>query len=119
MELLDGLGAKSAGGDMDSPDRWSCGASWFYVTEPARARSDRSTSLIYGIFSQRSRIHIGGLWRPNRKMDAERCRASVDVKFPENHGGNSEVRWLDNLLYLYTKPFDIVVDTFASGETVS
>jgi hypothetical protein len=32
---------------------------------------------------------------------------------------NSEVRWLDNLLYLYTKPFDIVVDTFASGETVS
>jgi len=41
--------------------------------------------------------------------------------FSENHarGGNSEVRWLDNLLYLYTKPFDIVVDTFASGETVS
>jgi hypothetical protein len=27
--------------------------------------------------------------------------------------------WLANLLYLYTKPFDIVVDTFASGETVS
>ena len=25
-----------------------------------------------------------------------------------NHFGNSEVRWLDNLLYLYTKPFDIV-----------
>jgi hypothetical protein len=46
---------------------------------------------------------------------------SVDVKFPENlaRGGDSEVRWLDNLLYLYTKPFDIVVDTFASGETVS
>ena len=52
---------------------------------------------------------------------AARCRASVDVKFPENHarGGNSEVRWLANLLYLYNKPFDIVVDTFASGETVS
>jgi hypothetical protein len=46
---------------------------------------------------------------------------SVDVKLPENlaRGGDSEVRWLDNLLYLYTKPFDIVVDTFASGETVS
>jgi hypothetical protein len=46
---------------------------------------------------------------------------SVDVKFPENHahGGDSEVRSLANLLYLYTKPFDIVVDTFASGETVS
>jgi hypothetical protein len=28
------------------------------------------------------------------------------------HFGNSEVRWLDNLLYLYTQPFDIVVDLF-------
>jgi ParB-like chromosome segregation protein Spo0J len=34
------------------------------------------------------------------------------------HFGNSEVRWVDNLLYLYTKPFDIVVDPFAgSGST--
>jgi hypothetical protein len=32
-----------------------------------------------------------------------------------SHFGNSEVRWLDNLLYLYTKPFDIVVDPFAGG----
>jgi len=32
-----------------------------------------------------------------------------------NHFGNSESRWLDNLLYLYTKPFDIVVDPFAGG----
>ncbi len=31
------------------------------------------------------------------------------------HFGNSEVRWLDNLLYLYTAPFDIVVDPFAGG----
>lgn len=31
------------------------------------------------------------------------------------HFGNSETRWLDNLLYLYTKPFDIVVDPFAGG----
>jgi len=46
---------------------------------------------------------------------------SGDAKFPENHarGGISEVQWLDNLLHLDTKPFDIVVDTFASGETVS
>lgn len=34
------------------------------------------------------------------------------------HFGNSEVRWVDNLLYLYTQPFDIVVDPFAgSGST--
>jgi len=32
-----------------------------------------------------------------------------------SHFGNSEVRWLDNLLYLYTQPFDIVVDPFAGG----
>lgn len=31
------------------------------------------------------------------------------------HPGNTEIRWLDNLLYLYTKPFDIVVDPFAGG----
>jgi transcriptional regulator with XRE-family HTH domain len=35
------------------------------------------------------------------------------------HHGNSEVRWLDNLLYFYTQPFDIVVDPFAgSGSTI-
>jgi hypothetical protein len=31
------------------------------------------------------------------------------------HFGNSEVRWVDNLLYLYTDPFDIVVDPFGGG----
>ncbi|MEI6258511.1 MAG: DNA methyltransferase [Deltaproteobacteria bacterium] len=32
-----------------------------------------------------------------------------------SHFGNSEVKWLDNLLYLYTKPLDIVVDPFSGG----
>lgn len=32
-----------------------------------------------------------------------------------SHFGNSEVRWVDNLLYLYTKPFDVVVDPFGGG----
>lgn len=31
------------------------------------------------------------------------------------HFGNSEARWVDNLLYLYTQSFDIVVDPFAGG----
>lgn len=31
------------------------------------------------------------------------------------HFGNTEVLWLDNLLYLYTKPFDVVIDPFAGG----
>lgn len=36
-----------------------------------------------------------------------------------NHYGNSEIRWVDNLLYLYTQPFDVVVDPFAgSGSTI-
>ena len=36
-----------------------------------------------------------------------------------NHFGNSEPRWLENLLYLYTNPADIIVDPFAgSGSTI-
>ena len=31
------------------------------------------------------------------------------------HFGNSESRWVDNLLYLYTRPFDMVIDPFAGG----
>jgi len=32
-----------------------------------------------------------------------------------SHFGNSEARIVENLLYLYTEPFDIVVDPFAGG----
>lgn len=32
-----------------------------------------------------------------------------------SHFGNTEVRIVDNLLYLYTQPFDIVIDPFAGG----
>lgn len=46
---------------------------------------------------------IYNIWRQKEKTNAV------------NHFGNSEVRWLDNLLYLYTKPFDVVVDPFAGG----
>ena len=36
-----------------------------------------------------------------------------------SHFGNTEIRWLDNLLYLYTQPFDVIVDPFAgSGSTI-
>ncbi len=31
------------------------------------------------------------------------------------HFGNSEQTIVDNLLYMYTKPFDVVVDPFAGG----
>lgn len=32
-----------------------------------------------------------------------------------SHAGNTEQKWLENLLYLYTKPFDIVIDPFGGG----
>lgn len=36
-----------------------------------------------------------------------------------NFPGSTEPRWLDNLLYFYTQPFDIVVDPFAgSGSSI-
>ena len=38
-----------------------------------------------------------------------------------SHFGNSEVRWLDNLLYLYTKPFEtsaVTVQKYAEDLSV-
>lgn len=46
---------------------------------------------------------IYNIWKQQRKSNGL------------NHFGNTEIRWLDNLLYLYTKPFDIVIDPFAGG----
>ena len=46
---------------------------------------------------------IYNIWKQQEKSNAV------------GHFGNSEVRWVDNLLYLYTKPFDVVLDPFAGG----
>lgn len=69
-------------------------------------------------------IQFGQMSEMN-KADAEHA---VDFKPPlynvwkqqektpgSSHFGNSEVRWVDNLLYLYTQPFDVVMDPFAGG----
>ena len=48
-------------------------------------------------------IPIYNVWKQQTKSEGS------------SHFGNSEVRWVDNLLYLYTKPFDVVVDPFAGG----
>lgn len=48
-------------------------------------------------------IPLYNVWKQQTKSSGSR------------HPGNSEVRWLDNLLYLYTQPLDIVVDPFAGG----
>jgi ParB-like chromosome segregation protein Spo0J len=46
---------------------------------------------------------IYNVWKQQTKTDGS------------SHFGNSEVRWVDNLLYLYTNPLDVVVDPFAGG----
>lgn len=46
---------------------------------------------------------IYNIWKQQTKSDGS------------SHFGNSEVRWVDNLLYLYTEPFDVVMDPFAGG----
>ena len=69
-------------------------------------------------------IGIGNL----AKTDISRAEHATDFDVPiyniwkqqtksegSSHFGNSETRWVDNLLYLYTEPFDIVVDPFAGG----
>jgi len=48
-------------------------------------------------------IPIYNIWKQQTKSEGS------------SHFGNSETRWVDNLLYLYTKPFDVVVDPFAGG----
>lgn len=32
-----------------------------------------------------------------------------------SHFGNTEAQWLDNLLYLYTDPYDVIIDPFGGG----
>lgn len=48
-------------------------------------------------------VPIYNVWKQQTKSNAV------------SHFGNSESRWLENLLYLYTNPFDIIVDPFAGG----
>ncbi len=48
-------------------------------------------------------IPIYNVWKQQTKSEGS------------SHFGNSEVRWVDNLLYLYTNPFDVVLDPFAGG----
>jgi hypothetical protein len=62
------------------------------------------------------------------KSDKSAAEHSTDFKVPiynvwkqqektkgVEHFGNSEITLLDNLLYLYTEPFDVVIDPFAGG----
>jgi hypothetical protein len=51
----------------------------------------------------RFQIPIYNVWKRQEKSNGSK------------HPGNTESKWLDNLLYLYTQPFDLIVDPFAGG----
>jgi DNA-binding XRE family transcriptional regulator len=50
-------------------------------------------------------------WQPPTMNVWSYAKKSNEV----SHFGNSEQRIVDNLLYAFTEPFDIVVDPFAGG----
>jgi DNA-directed RNA polymerase specialized sigma24 family protein len=58
---------------------------------------------------------------PNHNLDPNWTPPIYNIWKQQNksnevsHPGNSETMILDNLLYMYTQPFDIVVDPFAGG----
>lgn len=64
------------------------------LAKPQRAAAEHATDF---------EVPVYNVWKQQTKT------AGVD------HFGNSEIRWLDNLLYLYTEPFDVVIDPFAGG----
>lgn len=73
-------------------------ARWQEIERQNRAAADHASEF---------EVPIYNIWKQQEK--------SGDL----SHFGNSDTRWVDNLLYLYTKPFDIVVDPFAgSGSTI-
>ena len=84
------------------------------VNMPQRTLSDRFEVLadleklpkslkLSALYQDDFEIPIYNIWTFNKKTN--------DV----SHPGNSEQTILDRLLYLYTNPFDIVVDPFAGG----
>jgi transposase len=64
------------------------------LNKPQQSAADHATDFETPIYN---------VWKQQSKSEGS------------SHFGNSEVRWVDNLLYLYTKPFDVVVDPFAGG----
>lgn len=55
--------------------------------------------------------HRDGQWNPPLTDVWTTSKKSNKI----SHFGNSEASFFDNLLYLYTNPFDIVIDPFAGG----
>lgn len=61
------------------------------LSKPAQAAATHATDF---------QVPVYNIWSEQKRQNQS------------NHFGNTHVRWLDNLLYLYTDPFDIVVDPY-------
>ncbi len=66
-------------------------------------RGNQTTKLLFLDWIADGQVPLYNIWKQQDKT------AGVV------HFGNSEPRWLENLLYLYTEPFGIVVDPCAGG----
>ena len=64
------------------------------LDKPSKAAADHATDFAVPIYN---------VWRFKERSDQS------------SHFGNTEVKVVDNLLYLYTSPFDVVLDPFAGG----
>ncbi|MEE9610393.1 MAG: DNA methyltransferase [Desulfatiglandales bacterium] len=66
-------------------------------------QENQSTKLNFLDWTEDKDIPLYNIWKQQNK--------SSKIKYP----GNTEEHWVENLLYLYTQPLDIVVDPFAGG----
>lgn len=66
-------------------------------------KSDKSLADFDDWDAEAGRRPVYNVWRQTAKTNVV------------SHYGNSEARWTENLLYMYTEPFDVVVDPFAGG----
>lgn len=87
-----------------------CDCSQQEVDKQIKSFTTDGTSAIYGKTQRAAAEHatdfdppIYNIWNQQKKSNGS------------SYFGNTEIRWLDNLLYLYTEPFDIVIDPFAGG----
>ena len=65
--------------------------------------SDKTVAAKANHADEAFQVPIYNVWKQQSKSEGS------------SHFGNSEVRWVDNLLYLYTNPFEVVIDPFAGG----
>jgi DNA methylase len=82
---------------------------------PQRTISDRLTTLAEQFRGNQTAKILFQDWIADGGVPLYNVWKQQDKSAGVSHFGNSEPRWLENLLYLYTAPFDIVVDPCAGG----